>query len=196
MSDSTSFSNGQLQSSIQRLTNRLPIREYKFTGEGVRQLSESLFNVISTARLRLFPDAELESELISLNAVQKGYGWRIDHQSGGFSDRAMALGMMVQSLLANPPITLAQAIRFEAPSDQFGREPWRIEPLELDETVVMLKCLDSRGHNYVEGGAGGRQFVWTASGEVKTVPKWVADLLLKGHPTRFELVGAEEEVKV
>ena len=157
----------------------------------VRRLSESLFNVIAT-----FPDAELESELISLNAVQKGYGWRIDHQSGGFSDRAMALGMAAQTLLENPPITLAQAIRFEAPSDQFGREPWRIEPLELDETPVLLKCTASQGHRYSEPGANGRQWVWTASGEVKTVPKWVADLLLKDHPTRFEPVDIESEVKV
>ena len=63
------------------------MKEFTFTSESVRRLSESLFNLIQTGRLRLYPDRELEREPLSLNVVQKGYGWRIDHGSGGFSDR-------------------------------------------------------------------------------------------------------------
>ena len=56
-------------------------------------------SLIQTTRMRLFPDKELEKELLNLNVVQKGYGWRIDHASGGYSDRAMALGMMAMEAL-------------------------------------------------------------------------------------------------
>ena len=67
--------------------------------QSIRRLSETLFNLIQSARLRLFPERELEKELLSLNVVQKGYGWRIDHASGGYSDRAIALGMMALQAL-------------------------------------------------------------------------------------------------
>ena len=78
---------------------RFEHKEFHFTGEGVRRLSETLFNLIQTTRLRLFPDRELEKEILNLNVVQKGYGWRIDHASGGYFDWAMALGMMAMGAL-------------------------------------------------------------------------------------------------
>lgn len=78
------------------------MKEFTFTAESVRRLSETLFNLIQTARLRLYQDDELEQELLNLNVVQKGYGWRIDHASGGYSDKAMALGMMALEALAMP----------------------------------------------------------------------------------------------
>ena len=90
----------QLQSSLQRLRGVLPVKEFTFTAENVRRLSETLFNLIQTATLRLYPDDELERELLNLNVVQKGYGWRIDHAGGGYSDRAVALGMMCLEALA------------------------------------------------------------------------------------------------
>ena len=78
------------------------MKEFTFTAESVRRLSETLFNLIQTAGLRLYQDDELEQELLNLNVVQKGYGWRIDHASGGYSDKAMALGMMALEALAMP----------------------------------------------------------------------------------------------
>lgn len=84
----------QLQSTLQRLRGRLPVHEFTFTAESVRKLSENLFTLLQGGRLRLFHDEALERELLALNVVQKSYGWRIDHQAGGYSDRAMALGMM------------------------------------------------------------------------------------------------------
>ena len=78
------------------------MKEFHFTAESVRRLSETLFNLIQTAGLRLYQDDELEQELLNLNVVQKGYGWRIDHASGGYSDKAMALGMMALEALAMP----------------------------------------------------------------------------------------------
>ena len=64
----------------------------------MRRLSETLFNLIQTSRLKLYPDEALERELLNINVVQKGYGWRIDHSSG-HDDRAMALGMMAMEAL-------------------------------------------------------------------------------------------------
>jgi hypothetical protein len=92
----------QLQSSLQRLGQTLPVSEFIFSAESVRRLSEALFNLIQTTRLRLYHDEELEKEFLALNVVQKGYVWRIDHTSAGYSDRAMALGMMAMELLAQP----------------------------------------------------------------------------------------------
>ena len=92
----------QLQGTIQRLSPRLPVKEFNFTAQSVRRLSETLFTLIQSGRLRLFPDTELERELLNLNVVQKGYGWRIDHASGRYSDRAMALGMACMEVLAMP----------------------------------------------------------------------------------------------
>jgi hypothetical protein len=92
----------QMQSTIQRLRGRLPVQEFTFSAENVRRLSETLFNLIQSGRLRLYPDEELERELLSLNVVQKSYGWRMDHTSGGYSDRAIALGMMAMEALNTP----------------------------------------------------------------------------------------------
>jgi phage terminase large subunit-like protein len=83
----------QLASTIQRLRGRMRIREFTFTPENLRRLSETLFTLIASAKLRLYPDAELEQELVRLSAVQTSYGWSVDHKRGGYSDRAMALGM-------------------------------------------------------------------------------------------------------
>ena len=47
----------------------------------------------------MYPDEALERELVGLNVVQRGYGWRIDHSSGGHDDRAMALGMMAMEAI-------------------------------------------------------------------------------------------------
>jgi hypothetical protein len=101
----------QMQASVQRLKGQLPITEYRFTSESVRRLSEALYTAISTGRLKLFPDSELESELLSLNAVQKGYGWRVDHTAGQYSDRAMAIGMCLTELLNRPSRGFLAAIR-------------------------------------------------------------------------------------
>ena len=83
----------QLQSTLQRLRGKLRLEPFTFTTESVRRLSENLYQLLRNAKLRLYPDAELERELLQLEMVQTGYGWRIDHRSGGFSDRAVAIGM-------------------------------------------------------------------------------------------------------
>lgn len=78
----------------------LPVKEFSVSAESVRRLSETLFTLIKSGRLRLFPDQKQERELLALSVAQVGYGWRIDHAGGGYSDRAMALGMMTMEALA------------------------------------------------------------------------------------------------
>ncbi|MDG0868004.1 hypothetical protein GKO46_13120 [SAR202 cluster bacterium JH702] len=115
------FDPWQLQASMQRLRRKLPVTEFRFTAESVRRLSEALYTAISTGRMRFYPDKELESELLALNAVQKGYGWRVDHSSGSYSDRAMAIGMCLTELLNRPTGSILNAIRF--PGDVFRKAP-------------------------------------------------------------------------
>jgi Phage Terminase len=92
----------QLQGTIQRLSTQLRIEEYTFSSGHVGQLSETLYSLISSAKLRLYPDKALEAELLGLEARQVSYGWRLDHRAGGYSDRAMALGMACLGALEDP----------------------------------------------------------------------------------------------
>lgn len=91
----------QMQSTIQRLGGRMRIKEFTFTLENLRRLSEVLYTLIAGTKLRLYHDAELEREILALDAKQTSYGWRIDHKVGGYSDRAMALGMACVAALEN-----------------------------------------------------------------------------------------------
>jgi|SRR6188472_3186313 len=48
---------------------------------------------ITTTTLRVYPDHELEREITGLRVVETPSGWRFDHRTGGYSDRAVALAM-------------------------------------------------------------------------------------------------------
>jgi hypothetical protein len=87
----------QLKGSIQRLSaGKVQIREFVFSAGSVAKLSAVLYELISDASLQVFDDPELEQEILGLQVIQTASGWRIDHRAGGFSDRAMALGMALQ----------------------------------------------------------------------------------------------------
>ena len=103
----------QLAGSQQRLQGTLDVEPFNFTGDSVRKLSESLLSLIKSRQLRLFPDEELERELLRLEARQTSYGWRIDHRSSGYSDRTMALAIATLAAVAEignrGPLVLANA---------------------------------------------------------------------------------------
>jgi hypothetical protein len=86
----------QLKGSFERLGGKVRTREHVFSGASVQKLSVTLHNAITAATLRVFPDAELEREILGLRVVESGSGWRFDHRAGGYSDRAVALAMAVQ----------------------------------------------------------------------------------------------------
>jgi phage terminase large subunit-like protein len=93
----------QMQATIQRLRGQYRLEEFTFTSENVRRLSQNLYGLLHNGQLRLYPDVEMEAELLGLEVKQTGYGWRIDHQAQGFSDRAMALGMAALIAVERPP---------------------------------------------------------------------------------------------
>lgn len=102
----------QLQSSQQRLRGQLSIGEFRMTAESVRRLSENLLRLIRDRQLRIYPDSDLERELLGLQMVQTGYGWRMDHRSGGFSDRAVALAMAALDAAESPATSADDVKRF------------------------------------------------------------------------------------
>jgi hypothetical protein len=88
----------QLKGSVERLRNaRMRIREFTFGASSVGRLSAALHGAISSAALRVFADDELTREILGLRVVETSSGWRFDHRTGGYSDRAVALGMAVMA---------------------------------------------------------------------------------------------------
>jgi phage terminase large subunit-like protein len=87
----------QLKGSIERLQRAgVQIREHVFSSTSVQKLSTTLYAAISTGTLRVYPDRDLEREVLALRVVETAGGWRFDHRAGGYSDRAVALAMAVQ----------------------------------------------------------------------------------------------------
>jgi phage terminase large subunit-like protein len=96
----------QAQSTVQRFAG--VIEEFTFTAQRVARLSSNLFHLIQTAALRLYPDEDLEQELVELQAEQTSYGWRIDHARNKHDDRAMAIGMAALAASTEPPVRHAR----------------------------------------------------------------------------------------
>ena len=69
------------------------IEEMTFTPANIQLLSQTLWNTFRSGNIRIPPHAALIDELVTLRIVEKRYGWRIDHQAGGFSDHVIALGL-------------------------------------------------------------------------------------------------------
>ena len=63
------------------------------------------------------PDKYLEAEILGLRTVQTSSGWRVDHGKGGFSDRAMALGMALHGFQKRGQRKVPEAVRY----DMLGR---------------------------------------------------------------------------
>jgi hypothetical protein len=187
----------QMQASIQRLRGKLTVTEFRFTAESVRRLSEALYTAISTGRMRLYPDKELESELLALNAVQKGYGWRVDHSSGNYSDRAMAIGMCLTELLNRPTGSILSAIRFaddiqHYPTTVVGNAERVIEPTK-PERRSKLRCVASTARYFDRNKD--RWLTWYFGDT-----DWIVDSLAKSllGTGDFELLETEstKEVKL
>jgi hypothetical protein len=69
------------------------IEELTFTPANLQLLSQTLWHTFKSGNIRIPPHAALIDELVTLRIVEKRYGWRIDHQAGGFSDHVIALGL-------------------------------------------------------------------------------------------------------
>lgn len=82
-----------LKGSIERLKKYCRIEEYTFSSSNVDKLSRNLYFYVHNGLLKFYPYPALERELLSLNLLQKNYGYRFDHPNSQFSDHAMALSM-------------------------------------------------------------------------------------------------------
>jgi hypothetical protein len=88
----------QLKGSIERLRAAgVATSEFVFSQSSIGRLSAALFESITGATLRVYPDAELEEEILGLRVVQTANGWRFDHRASGYSDRAVALAIALQA---------------------------------------------------------------------------------------------------
>lgn len=84
----------QAQNTIQRLKRKgIRIEEFTFTATNVTKLSSDLFSLFKNRRISIFDYQLLIQELMTAKIVEKSYGFRIDHESGGYTDHIMALGM-------------------------------------------------------------------------------------------------------
>ncbi len=87
------FDPWQMKGTAERLKRLIKVEEFTFTSNSIQKLSQNLYYLFHNGLIRIFPHKLLEEELLSLNAEEKSYGWRIDHKSGGFSDHSVSLGM-------------------------------------------------------------------------------------------------------
>lgn len=93
----------QMQATIQKF-RWMGTTEFTFSTSNLAKLSANLYYLVHNGLVKMPPDKELEDELLGLQCVQKSYGWRIDHEASGFSDRAIALGMgsLILSTMPGP----------------------------------------------------------------------------------------------
>lgn len=122
----------QFKGSVERLRGRVGVEEFQFTAGSVGRLSTSLYQSITAGRLRVFPDDELEREVLGLQVVETSSGWRFDHRAGGYSDRAVAIGMTLTYLAGRPARLGLASVGFEPGglrTDPLSREPDALGPI-------------------------------------------------------------------
>lgn len=84
----------QMKGSVQKFKkDGYKIEEFIFSGSNLAKLSSNLYYLVHNGLLRLWDDPDLIGELLSVQAIEKSYGTRIDHRSGQFSDRVISVGM-------------------------------------------------------------------------------------------------------
>lgn len=98
----------QAKSFIQRYPGI--VHEWPITGGSVAQMTRILYRCVADGNLALYPNAgeammsdgevwDLRRELLSAVIKEMSYGSRVDHRSGGFSDRLVTVGMACHVLL-------------------------------------------------------------------------------------------------
>ncbi|MQY58180.1 MAG: hypothetical protein GH144_01035 [Clostridia bacterium] len=93
----------QMKGTIQKFKEKgYPLEEFIFSSGNLAKLSSNLYYLLHNGLLRFWDDPDLVGELLSIQAIQKSYGMRIDHRAGQFSDRAISLGMACLSCSLKP----------------------------------------------------------------------------------------------
>jgi phage terminase large subunit-like protein len=117
----------QAASSVQRLKEAgADVSEFVFTAGNLQKLSGNLYHLIANGLVRFPEDRELVKELLEIEAVPASYGWRIDHQARGYSDRVIALGIAAMKCVEAPPPRTFEWVRWvggdDEPEDAVMRE--------------------------------------------------------------------------
>ncbi len=116
------FDPWQMKGTAQRLSGKICVEEFTFTSNSIQKLSQNLYYLFHNGLIKIFPHQALEDELLSINAEERSYGWRIDHKSGGFSDHVVSLGMSsmyaVQDERKGIGVLIAGALSFEEFQEQ------------------------------------------------------------------------------
>lgn len=89
----------------QQLADRgVDVTQHAFTSSSVGRLALALHGAIKNHRLALPDDEDLLSELASVRLVKNSVGsYRLDHESSGHDDQAVALALAVQHLIDGDP---------------------------------------------------------------------------------------------
>lgn len=109
----------QMKSTAQRMKSLVKIEEFTFTSSSIQKLSQNLYYLFHNKLVRIFPHELLEEELLSLNAEEKSYGWRLDHKSGGYSDHVISLGMSSMYAVQDERVTAGVLITDSPTLEEF-----------------------------------------------------------------------------
>ncbi len=92
----------QLKGTAQKLTAKnLPCNEFLFTTTNLNRLTQNLYTLIKSGKLKIYNDPELIKELLQVKLVQTSYGIRINHEAGRHDDRVIALGIACLKAVEN-----------------------------------------------------------------------------------------------
>jgi len=121
----------QLKGTIERLRAKVQIEEFTFTSSSLQKLSSNLYYLLHNGLLKMFYNKPLEEELLTVNAKEASYGWRLDHKSGGYSDRAIALGMMALDIVSRPSYKPASWDKIQEACEKRGLDE-KFRPITAD----------------------------------------------------------------
>ena len=97
------------------------IEEFTFTVQNVQLLSQSLWHAIRSRNVRMPAYALLVEELVQAKVVERRYGWRVDHRSGGFSDHLIALGMAIVAAMPDKGVLVTEDHQLSQLIDYWGK---------------------------------------------------------------------------
>jgi hypothetical protein len=122
------FDPAEFRGAAQRLAAKVKVEQFTFSQQSVGKLALTLFNLLRAHEIALpVDDQALVDELAHVRLLHPGPGlWRVDHDPSRHDDRAIALALAANFLLAQPVGSLAaffDQVPVIAPSgpEQFGR---------------------------------------------------------------------------
>ncbi len=94
----------QARSTFERFASFARVQPFIFTGGKIDELTRNLYALLHAGQIELYPDEELEHELLDVQVIEKSYGLRIDHRVGAHDDRVIALGMAAWAAMQLHPV--------------------------------------------------------------------------------------------